>query len=170
MKVFIRVLSLVLALIMVASTFIACGDDTKNPAGTNEGNGELRFEGEEYRILGRDFQDDMFREFEIDRDEMPEDVVGIAVWNRNEAIKAKYGLDVVGTLEKDPGAVAQVALEAGEDQFDLILRSPAWLQPMAMQGYFLNIAKLENIDLTADCWNDYANTQLTMGGKLYTHK
>ncbi len=167
MKVFIRVLSLVLALILVSSTFIACGDDTDNPAGTGGENGELRFEGEEYRILGREYQDDMFREFEIDRDEMPEDVVGIAVWNRNEAIRSKYGLDVVGTLETDPGAVAKIALEAGEDQFDLILRSPSWLQPMAMQGYFLNIRTLENIDLTKDCWNDYANTQLTMGGKLY---
>lgn len=167
MKVFIRVLSLVLAMIMVASTFVACTDDPKNPNGTDGKDENLRFEGEEYRILGRDYEDDMFREFEIDRDEMPEDVVGIAVWNRNEAIKAKYGVEVVGTLEKDPSAVAKLALESGEDQFDLILRSPSWLQPMAMQGYFLNIRTLENIDLTADCWNDYANTQLTMGGKLY---
>ena len=165
MKMFIKVLSLVLAILMVSSTFIACGGNEDNPSGT--GNDGLMWEGEQYRILGRDYQDDMFREFEIDRDEMPEDVVGIAVWNRNEAIKAKYGLEVVGILEQDPGAAAKLALESQEDQYDLILRSPSWLQPMAMQGYFLNIRGLENVDLTKDCWNEYANTQLTMGGKLY---
>ena len=165
MKVFVKVLSLVLAILMVSSTFIACGDDPVGPSDTDDS--VISWEGEEYRILGREYQDDMFREFEIDRDEMPEDVVGIAVWNRNEAIKAKYGLEVVGTLEQDPGKVAQIALEAGEDQFDLILRSPSWLSSMAMQGYFLNIRTLENVDLSKDCWNEYANTQLTMGGKLY---
>ena len=167
MKMFIKVLSLMLAILMVSSAFVACGGNEDDPAGSGGGNDELRFDGEEYRILARDFRDDMFREFEVDRDEMPEDVVGIAVWNRNEAMKAKYGLEVVGTLVEKPGDVAKVALEAGEDQYDLILRSAAWMQTMAMQGYFLNIRTLENIDLTKDCWNDYANTQLTMGGKLY---
>ena len=171
MKTFIRALSLLLAVLMLATSFVACGDvstgDNDKVADTNGGLDSVNWAGEKYRILGRDYEIDMFREFEIDRDEMPEDVVGVAVWNRNQAVESKYGLEVVGTLEKDPGAAAKVFLEAGDDQYDLILRSPAWLHPMAEQGHFLNIRNLDFIDFSKDCWNDYANTQLTMGGKLY---
>ena len=171
MKTFIRALSLLLAMLMLATSFVACGDvSTGNDdkvASTNGGLDSVNWGGEQYRILGRDQATDMFREFEIDRDEMPEDVVGVAVWNRNQALESKYGLEVVGTLEEDPGTAAKVFLEAGDDQYDLILRSPAWLHPMAEQGHFLNIRSLDFIDFSKDCWNDYANTQLTMGGKLY---
>ena len=167
MKTMLRLLSLVLAIMMVATTFIACGeDDNKDPANTD--NQVINWEGEEYRILGRDYENNMFKNFEVDRDAMPEDVVGIAVWNRNEAIKAKYGLDVVGTLVTGHSEdQAKIFLEAGEDAYDLIICAPDSFHPFAMQGYLLDIRTLDYIDLTKDCWNDYANEQLTMGGKLF---
>ena len=180
MKYFIRTLSLVIALLMVSSVFVACNNDTGDTkdtgnnsdvsdtvATTEGGLPAINWEGAEYRILGRDYEIDMFREFEIDRDEMPEDVVGVAVWNRNEAVKTKYGLDVVGTLEEKPREVAKTFLEAGDDQYDLVLLTPNTIVSYTMQGYFLNMRSLNYIDLDMDCWNQYANEQLTMGGKLY---
>ena len=170
MKKFIRALSLVLVVIMLASTFVACGEtaDENGDATTNAGLDSMTWGGEEYRILGRkEGEGNMFTNFEIDRDEMPEDVVGQAVWNRNAAIMSKYGLDVVGTLEKDPKSTARVFLEAGDDAYDLMMLPTNGFQPLAMEGYLLNMNKLDYVDFEKDCWNDYANTQLTMGGKLY---
>ena len=180
MKNFIRILSLVLAVMMIATVLVACGgnedvtpaDDTKDTvAATTEGRDtglpKIDWAGEQFRILGRDYETDMFKNFEVDREEMPSDVVGVAVWNRNEAIKAKYGLDIVGTLEAKPSNVAKTFLEAGDDMYDMIIQSPKNMPTFAMQGYLLNIGMLEHIDFENDCWNDYANQQLSMGGKLY---
>ena len=185
MKTVIRVLALVLSVVMLASTFVACGK-TETPSGTNDGGknttassntGDVDFyenlpqidwEGAEYRILGREFTENNFKNFEVDYDEMPEDVVGLAVWNRNAAIKAKYGLDVVGTLvDEKPHIPAKLALESGEDRYDLIICASDQHHPFAIQGYLVNMADLKYVNLEKDCWNAYANEQLTMGGKLY---
>ena len=135
MKIAIRVSALVLAMVMLLSTFVACGNGDEpgtTPGGNNSdssnvGNGteevffykdlpQMDWEGAEYRILGRNYAENNFKNFEVDYDEMPEDVVGLAVWNRNAAIKAKYGLDVVGTLtDEKPHIPAKLALESGED-------------------------------------------------------
>ena len=185
MSKFVKTLSLILALLMLVSTLAACGgsgdeggNETKKPgesvAGTAGGEAAtdkvlpaLNWNGTEYRVLGRDYTSDIFKNFEIDRDELPEDVVGAAVWTRNQNIMDKYGLDVVGTLEKDPTATAKLFLEAGDDNYDLFMCSPEDMHPFAMQGYLINLYDLEYINMDHDAWNDYANGQLTMGGKLY---
>ena len=94
MKRFIRIISFVIALLMVSSVFVACNGDTGEVKETENNSASsdtvattnasalpsMNWEGAEYRVLGRDYEIDMFRNFEVDRDEMPEDVVGIAVW------------------------------------------------------------------------------------------
>ena len=171
---------------MLGSVLVSCGETAK---GGNEGNtqkapsggsssdvGEIEFYedlpqmdwgGEEYRILGREFDENNFKNFEVDYEEMPEDVVGLAVWNRNAAIKAKYGLDVVGKLvDEKPHIPAKLVLESGEDRYDLIICASDQHHPFAIQGYLVNMADLKYVNLEKDCWNAYANEQLTMGGKL----
>ena len=150
MKTGIRLISIILAMITLLSAFVACTPDTND----NDGDGTVAqtkksalddagidWGGAEFRILGRgEGENNMFRNFEIDREEMPEDIVGIAVWNRNEALMTKYGIDVVGTLVDDkPNNVATVFLEAGDDQYDLIVCPPNSLHPLAMQGYLVDI-------------------------------
>ncbi len=79
----------------------------------------------------------------------------------------KYGIDVVGTLVDNPTNTAKLFLEAGDDNYDLLLTSPEAHHPFAMQGYLLNLAKMNYVNLDHDAWNDYANNSLSMGGKLY---
>ena len=186
MKTFVRLLSLVLAFLMVASVLVSCGgnkDDNKDNKETNDGivastnsdteEGpktklpEINWENREYRILGRQYTEDIFTNFEVDRDEMPEDVVGVAVWNRNETLKAKYGIDVVGNLVEQPHEEAKIFLEAGDDLYDLFMCRNTNMQSFGMAGHLINIRALEYIDLENECWNSYANEQLTFGGKLY---
>ena len=181
MKFAFKAMSLVLSIVMLSASFVACGDPDE-PVGVGGGDSssvteevlfyedlpEMNWENAEYRILGRDFEENNFKNFEVDYDDMPEDVVGLAVWNRNAAIKAKYGLDVVGKFVNEATtATAKLALETGDDQYDLILCPNNQLHPFALQGYLINMSELKYVNLEKDCWNPYANDQLTMGGKLY---
>ncbi len=85
MKKTIRILALILALLMIVPTIVACGDDTgdDDPAvdGTtastqggeqvvNKVLPDLNWEGAEYRILGREYTSIIFQNFEVDRDEL----------------------------------------------------------------------------------------------------
>ena len=178
MKKFIKILSLMLAILMISSTLVACGDqsdkqnkDKQNAASGEGGNGSalpaVDWEGQEYRIIGRDYTENNFKNFEIDRDEMPGDVVGIAVWNRNVILKQKYGLDVVGTLVDEPGQEAKVFLDAGDDLYDLVVARNTNFQTLATVGQLVNLNNLKYVDLDHECWNDYVNEQMTFGGKLY---
>ena len=187
MRLFIKSLSLLLAILMIASVAISCGktDDNKgnkdnnkdtSSVATTTATGETEYqsklpqmdwEGTQYRILGRQYTEEIFTNFEVDRDEMPEDVVGLAVWNRNEALLAKYGIDVVGNLVEKPQEEAKIFLESGDDLYDLFMCPNTYMQQFGMAGHLININSLEYVDFENDCWNDYANEQLTFGGKLY---
>lgn len=179
MKKFIKILSLVLALLMISSAFVACDQSKQNDdkqTSAPQGGGaaalpEMNWEGQEYRIFGRDFTENNFKNFEIDRDEMPEDVVGLAVWNRNATLMTKYGIDVVGTLvDVGSGKVsnnAKIFLDAGDDLYDLIICNNDGFQVFATEGQLVNISNLNYINLDHECWNDYANKQLSFGNKLY---
>ena len=177
MKNIIRILSFVLALLMLSSAFVGCGkkEDPQgggnNPGGNGNNNNTLEgvnWDGAEYRILGHKADDRGFYDVEVDYDEIPEDVVGQAVWNRNSTIKEKYGLDVVGTLTTEAvHTEARVFIGARDDQYDLIICENDQLLGMAKEENFLNINKLNYIDFTKDCWNDKINEQFTYGDKMY---
>ena len=172
----IRMTAFLLALLMMTSIFVSCsdtgnkdGDDvaTTLPADGEEATKlpELDWEGQEYRILARD--SDWAPNFEIYRDELPEDVVGKAVFERNMALSEKYGITIAGRLSYDNNGMAKTMLESGEDLFDLTVLSPEKHHPLAMQGYLLDIYSLDYVNVEHDGWQDYANEQLEMGGKLY---
>ena len=126
------------------------------------------FGGAEYRILGHYRDDRAFCDFEVDYEEIPEDVVGKAVWDRNVAIKDKYGLDVVGTLTDGYVHVdATVFIGAGDDQYDLIICQNDTMLGFATAGDFVNINTMPHINFDMDCWNLGVNDQFTYGDKMY---
>ena len=182
MKNFIKAISFILALIMIVTVFAACNkadgnDPGKNKPQTNGGDGsgsddiELRYwDGMEYRVLGRSNEANGYSwswHFEIDRDEIPEDVVGKAVWERNLDMSTNYGINVRSYLEADCNGRADTALGAGEDMYDLMLLSPEKFTPLSVQGNMLDIYSLDYINTDHEAWQDYPNEQLSMGGKLY---
>ncbi len=183
MKKFIKILSILLAFLMLASTLVACGgtDDEKGDSTASTQGGEaagaglpaLNWEGTEYRILGRGTvesaqnSEEWASNFEIWRESLPADVVGKAVYERNQALREKYGITVVGTFANTPANSAKTMLEAGEDLYDLLVMAPEAHHPLAASGYLLDMYSLDYVDTDANGWQAYANKQLTMGGKLY---
>ncbi len=181
MKITLRILSLFLALVMLSSCFVACNNESTpeeketeaSVADTTEAvdDGSLEvidWGGELYTILGRDGgAASQFTNFEVGYDELPFDVVGQAVYKRNEALKNKYNFRVVQNLVSDTNSTAQVAYESGDDLYDLVIYRPAAVQAHAQSGYLLNIADLEHVNLEHDSWYQDVNAELTIADKLY---
>jgi len=185
MKTFIRVLSLLLVVIMLSSCFMACnntGDEKESEKqtdpktdvtpGTTDGEvaalPNMNLNGEIYNILGYDNPDYVHLDnFEIAYDELPEDVVGQEVYNRNQALKSKYNFIVTQTLTDNPAETAKISYESGDDLYDLVLYKPNTVQAHAQEGYLLDLNELEYVNLDHDCWSQYINDQLTIGDKLY---
>ena len=182
MKILTKILSLMLALLMLFSCFVACNnndtpdakesDDVANTSdsGTvDDGSLEdIDWNGESYIILGRDGGSaSQFTNFEVGYDELPFDVVGQAVYKRNQNLRNKYNFKVVQNLVSETSTTAQIAYESGDDLYDLVIYRPSAVQAHAQSGYLLNIAELDHINLDHDSWYQDVNEELTIGDKLY---
>ena len=109
--------------------------------------------------------------FEIARDELPDDVVGKAVWERNNALKAKYNFVVKQdrTVKSNVGSIDPVkdSYNKGEHLYDLVFRAPQGAFVLAQEGMLWDMRETEYIDFTHPSWNAYATEQLTISGKTY---
>lgn len=182
MKKFVKLISLVLALIMIIATFASCakkdgGEETKETTKAPTGEGGVAdlevidWGGQEYRILGKYHSTyNWGNSFEVwcgEKNEIPEDVVGKAVWNRNQDMLQNYGIKVVGNLQESANDAAKTAIDSGDDLYDLMLISPEAFHPFAIAGSLLDLNTLDYINLEHDGWMDYPNENLTVGGKLF---
>ena len=136
MKKFVKLISLLIVLFIMVAAFAACkkseGPEKKPGPGTSVGGGEgdlevIDWEGLEYRILGKNSSTNAWaKHFEVwcEDGEMPEDVMGKAVWQRNQDMSENYGIEVKGYLNEKCNDLAKTAIESGEDLYDLMLLSP----------------------------------------------
>ena len=188
MKNTIRIFSLLLALLMVASCFVACGkkDDDNGGGGngaqttagtvaTSEGEyvsklpEEMDWGGEEYLVLGQSTTANAaWYTFEISRTELPDDVVGKAVWERNDAIKNKYNFVVTEELVSESYQHIQSFYASNEDKYDMVMYQLIGLFSHIQDGYLHDLTTVNYIDFDHPTWNDYTNEQLTFGTSIYS--
>ena len=179
MKKFVKLISFLLVLFMMVAAFAACnkkeGPEKEKGPSTSVSGGEgdlevINWEGLEYRVLGKNSSTNAWaKHFEVwcEDGEMPEDVMGKAVWQRNQDMSENYGIEVVGYLDTNCNDLASTAIESGDDMYDLMLLSPEKFNPLAVEGKLLDLYTLDYVNLDHDGWMDYPNENLTMGGKLF---
>jgi len=183
-KIF-RIVSLMLALLILTTSLVACtnnddiGKESSNESDTVATPSSdpsasklpvMDWDGEEYTVLGRDGQGRFsMTNFEIGYDELPADVVGQAVYQRNEMIKNKYNFVVRPILTTDIVGMAQNSYTSGDDLYQLVLYKARDVQAHAQQGYLLDLNgdELEHINLDHSAWYQEVNKELAIGGKLY---
>ena len=187
MKNIIRIFSLLLALLMVTGCFVACGKKNEDNGGS--GNGaqttagivatsegeyvsklpeEMDWGGEEYLVLGQnDSGNAAWKTFEISRTELPDDVVGKAVWERNDSIKNKYNLVVTEELVSQSHKHIQTYYASNEDKYDMVMYQLEGLFTHIQDGYLHDLTTLNYVDFDHPTWNDYTNDQLTLGTSIY---
>lgn len=185
MKKTLRVLALIMTLLMFLPVIVACKKDSGNEGGNEGGNGNVvstdpddpyasrlpAYDWDEdiFYILSRDGEStDPAASFEVWRESLTGDVVGDAVWNRNETLRQKYNFIVDENRVDNTYTEAQTLYEAQDDVYDLVMYQPTKVFSHASAGFLLDLNTIPYIDFEHPTWNKEINTQLTIAGKLYS--
>ena len=128
----------------------------------------MDWDGDCFYILGRvSDQFPGYTNFEIWRKNSPGDVVGDAVWARNESLKQKYNFIVEQQLVSNTYNEIQTLYDAQDDVYDLVIYTPDKALAHATSGYLLNLYELMYIDASHVAWNLSVNDDLHINESLY---
>lgn len=114
-------------------------------------------------------------EFGMDSDELEESVLNTAIIDRNLAVEALLGIEVLerGVLDDDrrsTGAMyseVTTQIDSGAADFDLIAPSLYQIATLAVNEYLYNLIDLENNQLEKSWWDKFFVDEVTMNDKLY---
>ena len=181
MKRYIRFISLILSLIMVTSVFAACNGDT--PEVTTD---DPTQESEVVELLPDIEKKNYGKEFylpihgDLDHyyvEERLDDVVSVAVYNRQEKVKKYLGVEIISTetLGHDEyGAVFMTSVKNKDGSVHAIMTNPYMSLTNFISGNYLrDYNDMPAIDLNADYWNldmmegVAANDHLYLGASDY---
>ncbi|MBQ8758663.1 MAG: extracellular solute-binding protein [Clostridia bacterium] len=129
-----------------------------------DGLSEERYDGYEFRMLLRKGRlADQYLE------EDSEDVIASAVYNRNKAVEAKYGITITATESSSSGweTDALNSILAGDDAYDLVLAHSRAAFVYAINGAAYNINDIESIHLDKPWWSKNIKENCDVNGYLY---
>jgi hypothetical protein len=184
MKTSFRILALLCALVMLMSCFVGCNKKKEDdPAATTvatTGEGEKGIEfslpdtdwgGEECHVLGHQAGNDnstpQFENLEIWREDVADDVVGKAVWERNLLLKDKFNFVVNQKLVGSVKAEMANVFGSGQDLYDFCIYRPFDAAKHAEEENLIDLSTVEYIDLEHPSWDQNATAQLSIGNSVY---
>ena len=127
------------------------------------------YNGYNLRILSRLAQtpDHHWDANDIITDEETGDTINDAVYKRNMIISEKYNIKISRVDNVDPMALATKSVKAGSDDYDLFFGPIAATITAAQSGILINLKTVPYLDLTKPWYDQNANAQLSIGGKLH---
>ncbi len=134
--------------------------------------GNKDFNGATFQLVGINGEGDGNINFAAD--EQNGNLINDALYNRDLLMEETYGIDIVTRSYAfgDDGKMTEdmkTSIIAGDDTVDVIFGSIGSTQmPLLQGGLLYDINALSTVDLTNPWWCTYANTNLQIGGKLYT--
>lgn len=165
-----KVLSAVLALLMVVGVLSGCGltnapeTTVTIPSGDDNADGApsvVDFNGYNYRIYSHGATNGTT----VIVEELSTDVVDNAMYKRNEKIKQMYNVNISATEKGDAYLVA--SQYAGEDLADTYY-VPERFHYVNASEYALNLRDISTLRLDRDYWNQDHNKNMTVNGVLQT--
>lgn len=177
-----RILALLLALLTVALPLAACGDgeaevtDGDKSAETRDPNlpdipEDLNLSGD-FNIL---VSGNMNRN-DFEADENSSTTVEVAIYRRNEAIRQAYGVNVtnhdITSFGSSSGSGTGFSTiynnyMAGDARYDAAMIGTYDVATLAYNGLIWDLNSLPYIDLTKEYWDQKANEDLAVGGKMF---
>ena len=183
-------LTLLLAALMLAGSFVSCGESTENadpaaaedvsagtvsaepgpeetePADPLEHLPVQDYEGYDFHFLIRNFPDwidDMVAE------EMTGEVVNDAVFRRNSETSERYNIVITHELSSNSNyeTDAKSSILAGDDAYDLVVPHGRCAHAYANEGLVVDWNQLEHVDLTQSYWDADAVRSFTLPGGLF---
>ncbi len=176
MKRSIRILTLCLGLLMLLTAFAACNNgngknsdttasnETKDP-NSNEKVYE-KFDGYVFNVM-TEISD--YQTHEFDSDEAPAGTVYSAIFERNAFIEQELDVKIVEhQVEHADRDTIIVRMDAGEREYDLVFgMGNWWFYTLLGKGYLTDMGTLDNMDLSASCWDQNSVSDLSVLHKNY---
>jgi len=98
-------------------------------------------------------------------DEQNGELLNYAVYKRNTTLEEDYGISFSISEQSDATGFA-TAMKAATDEYDLACVDYWW--NLELQGLFLDIAQMEEINVEDPWWYSGWNKNVTINGKMYT--
>ena len=180
-----QILSLLLAVLMLAPVFASCDQDTPDtpdtpdvsdstPADTEpEDTGlvldKTDFGGMELRVMGvsAEWNYGYYTTADIWREEDSADPYEAAVYNRVQDCINKYNFNVTYTDDKSPINAVASMVAGGLDQVDLVFHPWSGMFIASKGGHLLDLREISSIDLSNAWWDQNANTELSIANRLF---
>lgn len=185
-----RILALLLAALLTASSMTACGGgegtgNTTDPAAettsaetvpeeteiTDDLPADLKFTGESFVILSRE---DLQWENEMCTDELTGDIVNDAIYNREIAVEDRLNVEI--SAFKTPGIWGnenaffdkiRTAVRAGDSSYQLVAGYAYFVTALATEGIFTNLLNVDYLNFDKPWWNSSLRDELTLYDQLY---
>ena len=184
----IRILSALLALLMLCGCFISCGETEETPtgpaesatSGVQETEGEtgltdwlpddLHFGGTNITIISR------YREGwtsgEIAVKDLISEPVNDAVYERNRAVEERLGVTIVSieVNDNDPNVVVNkvaTAVKSGSKEYDIMAASCYSAVDQSLNGTFADLRSTEYLDFEKPWWSQGFNEVIEYQGAQY---
>ena len=205
MKNFMKVLSLILAMLLFVTCFVACGGGKETEPQKTETETETPKETEKLDEFGRPWIDDSVptdanysnaekntvtffvraesqaRKHELDIDELTDDTLYDAIYNRNALVESRLGV-VITTIVQNCASGSEASLwndtlrnavNTKSGDFDGAALYASQGSPMALEGCYYNLLKIDALDLEKPWWNqdmiegmEFFETLFFLGGSL----
>ncbi|MBQ8716278.1 MAG: hypothetical protein IJY43_00345 [Clostridia bacterium] len=181
MKTFVRLLTLLLALLMLAMTVVACddgnkdGDDVDRKATEDEFLRErddldrynLNYTGEKITVIGWDGGN--YEEFDVKQ--ITADNVLMAVYDRNQEIERRLNIDLEFIEIPRDNVIRSVVSDknSGMGAYDIIATYSRTEAEIAMRGCMADISTIENsyINLEKPWWPKNMVESMSIGNSMY---
>lgn len=184
-----RFMALVLSLLMISSSLIACSDkegvEENNEISANTETEltetEAETEADPLENLSGSYNNTTFtilsREetaYEISADEILGEAVNDAVFERNRKVEEKFdvSIDVItelGSWNYNGSFVSRVSnsVLAEDHAFDMVLSHLAYMVNASVNGYGYNLMSLPNVDFTQPWWCEQYFNDCAIDGKIF---
>ncbi len=176
----VKIISLLLAILMCMTAFVACAEGDgptivtrdSEGGGSDEGFAEGDFDGEDFTFLyiqhpnnGKDY----YGGYYLYAETYTGDTINDAVYARNLATEEKYNVKIQQDLQMngDPASYIQQKIMAGEFDHDVIYGWAYKLGKCVTENFFADFNQLSNVDFTKEYWNPSTIENLTINGKMY---
>jgi len=174
-------LALFLALLMMGSSFAACGsaetgtETTADPAAGKETTAEETVDPLADNLPEADYGGYKFRITtwydKVGLEESTGEVLNDAIFRRDLAVEERYNIDIVSEfVPNEDYAVCTEAIRqsviAGSNDWDAGFLHMVSASNAAPEGIFYNLNELEHIDMTRPWWDRDCLNAFTVGGKI----
>jgi len=180
-----RILSAIFASLLMSLTIAGCADDAKSgttadtdsvtTAETIEETTKLEpvlpdktYDGETINFLTeRNTGYDWYTSKEIYAEQQTGELFNDAVYIRNTQIEDRFNVKITQNCVENASSVASRSLTAGDTEYDVMMPYMNYVISLPQQGFFLDLQTIPYLQLDNPWWDQRANADLKMNGKLF---